>query len=240
MTGNGALLEVRNLAYAYRGAIAVADVSLTVGDGEIVALLGANGAGKSTTVKVIAGALDRQSGTIRFQDEDITALAGHQTIERGMTLIPEGRLVFPQMSVLDNLMMGAYPKRAREVRGRNLERVLTIFPRLRERQDQAAGSMSGGEQQMLAIARGLMSEPRLMILDEPSLGLMPRLVQDLFRLIRSVHEQGISILLVEQNVHQALQIADRGYVLEKGAIALTGSGRELLGDAYVRKAFLGM
>jgi branched-chain amino acid transport system ATP-binding protein len=240
MTGNGALLEVRNLAYAYRGAIAVGDVSLMVGDGEIVALLGANGAGKSTTVKVIAGALDRQSGTIRFQGEDITRLAGHQTIERGITLIPEGRLVFPQMSVLDNLLMGAYPRRARKVRGPNLERVFAIFPRLRERQDQAAGSMSGGEQQMLAIARGLMSQPQLMILDEPSLGLMPRLVQDLFRLIRSVHEQGISILLVEQNVHQALQIADRGYVLEKGAIALTGSGKELLGDAYVRKAFLGM
>jgi branched-chain amino acid transport system ATP-binding protein len=240
MTGNGALLEVQNLGYAYRGAVAVGDVSLAVGDGEIVALLGANGAGKSTTVKVIAGALDRQSGTIRFQGRDITGLAGHQTIERGITLIPEGRLVFPQMTVLDNLLMGAYPRRARAVREPNLERVLTIFPRLRERQDQAAGSMSGGEQQMLAIARGLMSQPRLMILDEPSLGLMPRLVQDLFRLIRSVHEQGISILLVEQNVHQALQIADRGYVLEKGQIAVTGSGKELLGDPYVRKAFLGM
>ncbi len=235
-----ALLLFTGLGYAYRGATAVRDVSLTVGDGEVVALLGANGAGKSTTVQVIAGALERQAGRIVFAGEDVSRLPSHEVIERGVTLVPEGRLVFPQLTVLDNLHMGAYPKRGRGKRERNLERVFATFPRLGERRSQLAGSMSGGEQQMLAIARGLMSDPRLMILDEPSLGLMPRLVQDLFRLIRSVHGQGVSILLVEQNVHQALQIADRGYVLEKGEVGLVGTGEELLRDEYVRKAFLGM
>ena len=234
------LLDVDRLCYAYGGAEAVREVSFTVGTGEIVTLLGANGAGKTTTVQVVAGVRARQRGRISFDGVDITRLPSHEVIERGVTLVPEGRLVFPQMSVVENLQMGGHPARARARRTRNLDRVLALFPRLAERQRQAAGSMSGGEQQMLAIARGLMGEPRLMILDEPSLGLMPRLVGELFELLRSIHADGVSILLVEQNVQMSLGIADRGYVLEKGEITLEGTGEELLGNDHVRRAFLGM
>lgn len=234
------LLRVEHLHHAYRGAVAVDDISLTVGDNEIVALIGANGAGKSTTVKAIAGAFDRRQGTIEFDGEDIASIPGHQVVERGVVLVPEGRLVFPQLTVEDNLRMGSHPKRAREREAETLREVFELFPRLAERRRQLAGSMSGGEQQMLAIARGLMSRPRLMILDEPSLGLMPRLVKGLFEMIRSVHRSGLSILLVEQNARQALAMADRAYVLEKGRLSLTGTGRELMTDAHVRKAFLGL
>ena len=239
MSSTGSRLAVTDLAYAYNGVAAVRGVSLEVGAGEVVALLGANGAGKSTTVKAIAGALAPQAGSIRFDGEPIEGRPCHVVVRRGITLVPEGRLVFPQLSVLDNLKMGAHSQRSAAVVRRNIDYVLGIFPRLAERRDQLAGSMSGGEQQMLAIARGLMSSPRLMILDEPSLGLMPTLVQELFRLIQRVREGGVSILLVEQNVHQSLKIADRGYVMEKGRTMLSGTGRELLGDDYVRHAFLG-
>jgi branched-chain amino acid transport system ATP-binding protein len=203
-----------------------------------VALLGANGAGKSTTVKVIAGALAPQAGSIRFDGEAIEGRPCHVVVRRGITLVPEGRLVFPQLSVLENLNMGAHTRSAADV-SRNLDYVFGIFPRLAERRDQPAGSMSGGEQQMVAIARGLMSSPRLMILDEPSLGLMPKLVQELFRLIKRVSESGVSILLVEQNVNQSLKIANRGYVMEKGRAVISGTGQELLGNEFVRRAFLG-
>ena len=203
-----------------------------------MALLGSNGAGKSTTVKVIAGALAPQAGSIRFDGEAIEGRPCHVVVRRGITLVPEGRLVFPQLSVLENLNMGAHTRSAAEV-SRNLDYVFGIFPRLAERRDQFAGSMSGGEQQMVAIARGLMSSPRLMILDEPSLGLMPKLVQELFRLIKRVSESGVSILLVEQNVNQSLKIANRGYVMEKGRAVLSGTGQELLGNEFVRRAFLG-
>jgi branched-chain amino acid transport system ATP-binding protein len=213
-------------------------VSFEVGSGEVVALLGANGAGKSTTVKVIAGALAPQAGSIRFDGEAIEGRPCHVVVRRGITLVPEGRLVFPQLSVLENLSMGAHTRSAADV-SRNLDYVFGIFPRLAERRDQLAGSMSGGEQQMVAIARGLMSSPRLMMLDEPSLGLMPRLVQELFRLIKRVSESGVSILLVEQNVNQSLKIANRGYVMEKGRAVLSGTGQELLGNEFVRRAFLG-
>lgn len=233
-----ALLSVQDLAYAYNGVAAVRGVSFEVGPGEVVALLGSNGAGKSTTVKVVAGALAPQAGSIRFDGEAIEGRPCHVVVRRGITLVPEGRLVFPQLSVLENLNMGAHTRSAAEV-SRNLDYVFGIFPRLAERRDQFAGSMSGGEQQMVAIARGLMSSPRLMILDEPSLGLMPKLVQELFRLIKRVSKSGVSILLVEQNVNQSLKIANRGYVMEKGRAVISGTGQELLGNEFVRRAFLG-
>jgi len=233
------LLSVRNIEVVYDDVILVLrGLSLEVPKGSIVALLGANGAGKSTTVKVIAGALAPQAGSIRFDGEAIEGRPCHVVVRWGITLVPEGRLVFPQLSVLENLNMGAHTRSAADV-SRNLDYVFGIFPRLAERRDQFAGSMSGGEQQMVAIARGLMSSPRLMMLDEPSLGLMPRLVQELFRLIKRVSESGVSILLVEQNVNQSLKIANRGYVMEKGRAVISGTGQELLGNEFVRRAFLG-
>jgi len=231
-------LEVTNLAFAYDGALAVRDVSLAVQPGEIVALLGANGAGKSTTVRMIAGVLSPQKGAIRFDGQALTGVASHHVVRRGITLVPEGRLVFPQMTVMENLQLGAHVKQRGEV-GALIDQAFALFPRLAERRSQLAGSMSGGEQQQLAIARGLMSEPRLIILDEPSLGLMPTVVQEVFRLIEAVNKRGISVLLVEQNLHQALRIAHRGYVLEKGSVVLAGTGQELLANDYVKKAFLG-
>jgi branched-chain amino acid transport system ATP-binding protein len=235
-----ALLQVEGLAYAYAGAVAVRDVAFAVGEGEVVALVGANGAGKSTSVKCVAGALRPARGRIAFAGEDVTGRPVHEVVERGITLVPEGRLVFPQMTIADNLLVGGWAARARAERGRRVEEVFAIFPRLAERRAQLAGSLSGGEQQMLAIARGMMSGPRLLILDEPSLGLMPKLVRELFKLIASLRDRGVSILLVEQNVHQSLKIADRAYVLEKGGIALSGTGAELIGNAFVREAFLGL
>jgi branched-chain amino acid transport system ATP-binding protein len=234
------LLDVRGLSFGYDGALAVNDVSLVVQPGEAVALLGSNGAGKSTTVKIVAGALKPQRGRIVFDGADVTMLPSHRIVERGVTLVPEGRLVFPRLSVVENLQMGAYPRRAKANYAANLERVFALFPRLAERRDQAAGSMSGGEQQMVAIARGLMSDPRLLILDEPSLGLMPTMVDDLFQLIRVVRAMGIGLVLVEQNVFQALEVVDRAYVLEKGRVTLEGAGRDLLGNDLVRKSFLGL
>ncbi len=232
------MLDVSGLAFAYDGAAAVRDVSLTVQPGEIVALLGANGAGKSTTVRMIAGVLRPQRGTIKFEGETLSGVASHHVVKRGITLVPEGRLVFPQMTVMENLQLGAHVK-PRGAIGALVDRAFGLFPRLAERRGQLAGSMSGGEQQMLAIARGLMAEPKLIILDEPSLGLMPTVTQEMFRLIESVNKGGIGVLLVEQNLHQSLRIAHRGYVLEKGEVVLAGSGQELLSNDYVRRAFLG-
>jgi len=232
------VLDVSGLAFAYDGALAVRDVSLTVQPGEIVALLGANGAGKSTTVRMIAGVLSPQKGAIRFAGEVLSGTPSHTVVRRGITLVPEGRLVFPQMTVLENLQLGAHIKQRAEV-GKLVDKAFGLFPRLAERRGQLAGSMSGGEQQMLAIARGLMAEPRLIILDEPSLGLMPTVTQEVFKLIEAVNKSGIGVLLVEQNLHQALHIAHRGYVLEKGSVVLAGTGKELLADAYVQRAFLG-
>ena len=231
-------LEVTSLAFAYDGALAVRDVSISVQPGEIVALLGANGAGKSTTVRMIAGVLSPQKGAIRFGGEALTGTPSHHVVRRGITLVPEGRLVFPQMTVMENLQLGAHIKQRNEVAAL-VEQAFALFPRLAERRSQLAGSMSGGEQQMLAIARGLMAEPKLIILDEPSLGLMPIVTQEVFKLIEAVNTRGISVLLVEQNLHQSLRIAHRGYVLEKGAVVLAGTGQELLANDYVRRAFLG-
>jgi branched-chain amino acid transport system ATP-binding protein len=234
-----ALLHVEDIGYAYQGSVAVEKMSLSVGPGEVVALLGANGAGKSTSVKMIAGVLRCRRGTIRFAGQDITRLRSPEVVEQGITLVPEGRLVFSRMTVLENLQVGAHAKRGHAGFAANLDRVFTLFPRLAERRAQLAGVMSGGEQQMLAIARGLMSSPRLLILDEPSLGLMPMVTQEVFRLIEAVNRTGIGVLLVEQNLHQSLRIAHRGYVLEKGSVVLAGSGQELLADSYVQRAFLG-
>ncbi|MCC6718252.1 MAG: ABC transporter ATP-binding protein [Acetobacteraceae bacterium] len=238
MTHPESLLDVARLAYSYNGLAAVRDVSFQVGRGEIVALLGANGAGKSTTVKVVAGALRARAGTIRFDGAAIEGQPSHVVVRRGITLVPEGRLVFAQMTVAENLQMGGFTQDAAAV-ARAITHVFTLFPRLAERRAQLAGSLSGGEQQMLAIARGMMSAPRLMILDEPSLGLAPQRVQELFRLIAAIAEEGVAVLLVEQNVHQSLKIAHRGYVMEKGTVVLGGTGEELLGNDYVRRAFLG-
>ena len=237
---SGALLALQGLKAGYGGALAVRDLGFEVAAGAIVALVGANGAGKSTTVQCIAGAIRPTGGAIRFDGTDIAGRDCAAVVEAGITLVPEGRLVFPQMTVLDNLRMGALNRRAAPNLARNLERVFGLFPRLGERRNQLGGSMSGGEQQMLAIARGLMAEPRLMILDEPSLGLSPKLVAELFGLIRTLNREGITILLVEQNVRQTLQLADRAYVLEKGHVVLGGSGHDLLHDPFVKTAFLGL
>jgi branched-chain amino acid transport system ATP-binding protein len=233
------LLKVEGVGYAYGGAWAVRDVGFEVDEGEVVALIGTNGAGKSTTVKMVSGALRPAHGRLRFDGADLTGWPAHKVVSRGITLVPEGRLVFPQMTIEDNLMVGGWSDRARAEREKTMADVLEIFPRLAERRLQFAGSMSGGEQQMLAIARGLMARPRLIILDEPSLGLMPKLVQELFRLIASLRDRGVSILVVEQNVHQSLRIADRAYVLEKGVVVKSGTGKALMTDDYVREAFLG-
>ena len=234
------ILHAEGLRYAYRGVPAVQEVSLSVGEGEIVALLGANGAGKSTTVNMLAGVLRPAAGRVLWRGEDITGLPAHRVLERGIALVPEGRLIFPQMTVMENLQVAGTAPRAAADFSRRLDEILAIFPRLAERRAQPAGSLSGGEQQMLAIARGLVARPELLILDEPSLGLAPMLVRAVFDLVRDLNARGITVLLVEQNLHQTLRIAGRGYVLEKGRVALSGTGAALLDDPYVRQTYLGM
>jgi branched-chain amino acid transport system ATP-binding protein len=233
------LLDVRDLDFAYGDVQVLRGVSLSVNAGEIVTLVGSNGAGKTTTLRNISRLVRPRSGTLVFDGHDLTRLASHQVVELGVVQVPEGRRVFPEMTVLENLRMGGYIKTARADREKNLERGLTLFPRLRERVAQLAGTLSGGEQQMLAIARGLMARPRLLVLDEPSLGLSPLLVRTIFDTIVQINAQGISVLLVEQNVYQSLRIAARGYVLETGRIALSGTGSELLSNDQVKSAFLG-
>ncbi|MBN8942376.1 MAG: ABC transporter ATP-binding protein [Rhizobiales bacterium] len=234
------MLEVHEISYAYAGAVAVRDVSLTVAAGEIVALLGANGAGKSTTVRMIAGALRPQHGRIVFDGQDVTRTECHDMVPLGVALCPEGRLIMPQMSVYENLLMGGYVQKNRARLNEALDEMFAIFPRLAERRRQLAGLMSGGEQQMLAIARALMSRPKLLILDEPSLGLAPKLVRELFDLIGEINARGTAILLVEQNARQALRISHRAYVLEKGHTALNGPSQALIDDDAIRSAFLGI
>jgi len=233
------LLEIRDLDFAYGDVHVLHGVSLTVQPGEIVTLVGSNGAGKSTTLRNVSRLLKPRSGSIVFDGHDLTRLASHQVVELGVVQVPEGRRVFPEMTILENLRMGSYIKSARAERAANLERCLTLFPRLRERSKQLAGTLSGGEQQMLAIARGLMAKPRLLLLDEPSLGLSPLLVKTIFDTIAEINRQGTAVLLVEQNVYQSLRIAARGYVLETGRIALSGTGKELLENDKVKAAFLG-
>ena len=231
------MLTVDNINVYYGKIHAIKDVSFTVGQGEIVALIGANGAGKSTTLKTVSGMLRSRGGRISFMDEDISRTESCKLLGRGLAHVPEGRRIFLQMTVQENLEMGAY------INGKpsqsDLERIFAMFPRLQERRGQVAGTLSGGEQQMLAMGRALISSPRLLMLDEPSMGLSPILVQQIFDIILSLHREGVTILLVEQNAEMALQLADRAYVLESGAVTLTGTGRELIESDAIRSAYLG-
>lgn len=232
------ILSVENLNVAYGSIHAVKGVSFNVNEGEIVTLIGANGAGKSTTLNTIAGLLRGNSGSVTFMGEDLGKIPPHKIVSRGMALVPEGRRVFLQMSVQENLEMGAYTKGGAGVPA-DLEMVYDLFPRLKERRRQVAGTLSGGEQQMLAMGRALMSHPKLLMLDEPSMGLAPILVEQIFEIIQNLHKAGSTILLVEQNAQAALSIADRGYVLETGKIVTTGPSGELLASAAIKKAYLG-
>ncbi|HDM92887.1 MAG TPA: ABC transporter ATP-binding protein [Candidatus Korarchaeota archaeon] len=232
------MLSVENLEAGYGDVQVLWGVSLRVEKGEIVALLGSNGAGKTTTLKTISGLLKPKSGKIAFDGVEITGKPPHEVVRLGISLVPEGRRLFPKMTVYENLRMGAYLVSG-DVSDR-LETVYSLFPILKERRNQLAGTLSGGEQQMLAIARGLMSSPRLLMLDEPSLGLAPKIVQEVLRAVNQIRDEGVTVLLVEQNVQQALSIADRGYVIETGRIVLEGTGRELLENEHVKTAYLGL
>ncbi len=234
------MLEIRKLSFAYGDLRVLWDVDLEVRDGEIVTVVGANGAGKSTVLKNVSRLVKPDAGSITFDGVDLVGLRSHEVVERGIVQVPEGRRIFPEMTVLENLRMGSFAKPTRKDRARNIERAFSLFPRLKERQKQLGGTMSGGEQQMLAIARGLMANPKLLLLDEPSLGLSPLLVKNIFEIIREINRQGTTILLVEQNVYQSLHISTRAYVLETGRVVLSGTGAALLDDAHVKKAFLGM
>ncbi|MCU1655496.1 MAG: transporter ATP-binding protein [Pseudonocardiales bacterium] len=231
------LLRVTDIEVRYGAIRALKGVSFTVGEGEVVALLGANGAGKTTTQKTISGMLRPAVGSITFEGRRIDGIPAHELIGLGICHVPEGRHVFPRMTVHENLEMGAF--RFKRVDSADLERVLELFPRLRERIKQQAGTLSGGEQQMLAIGRALMGKPRLLLLDEPSMGLAPLIVAQIFEIVREINTTGVTVLVVEQNAAQALTLADRGYVLETGEIVLEGTGRELLADDRIRAAYLG-
>ena len=232
------MLELQDLQVSYGGIRALKGVSIQVNEGEIVSLIGANGAGKSTTLRAISGLERAQSGKILYNGEDITGKPSKYMVEKGLILVPEGRLIFPDMTVLENLKIGAYLRNDRDVEA-DIQRMYALFPRLKERAWQMAGTLSGGEQQMLAVGRALMSKPKLLMMDEPSLGLAPLVVKDIFSIIRTIRDSGVTVLLIEQNANAALKIADRGYVLETGRITLEGSGRELLSDPAVRSAYLG-
>jgi branched-chain amino acid transport system ATP-binding protein len=234
------LLDIKDLKVSYGKIEAIKGISLNVGQGEIVTLVGANGAGKTTLLKTISGILKPSAGAISFEGKDVKSIAPHNRVLAGLCQAPEGRGIFPGMTVLENLEMGKYsrPEWKKELQ-EDLERVYTLFPRLKERQGQAGGTLSGGEQQMLSIGRALMSRPRLLLLDEPSMGLAPMFIQQIFKIIREIQAQGVSILLVEQNAAQALSCANRAYIMETGNIVKEGSGKELLNDEAVKKAYLG-
>ena len=233
-----ALLEVNDIHTRYGNIEALKGVSLTVEEGEVVTLIGSNGAGKSTTLRSITGLTPASAGSIRFQDEDITRVSAQEVVARGIALSPEGRHCFPRMTVRENLDMGAYRRRGDGIE-EDLERIYSLFPRLKERENQKAGTMSGGEQQMLAIGRALMARPRLLLLDEPSMGIAPILVQRIYETIGEINRTGVAILLVEQNANYALDAARRGYVLETGTVALANSSAELRDDPEVQRAYLG-
>ena len=225
------LLELSNLDVAYGDLPALSDVSLAVEAGETLSVVGANGSGKTTMLRTISGLLRPRRGEVRFEGERIDRLPCHRVVERGVVHVPEGRKVFPSLAVRENLELGSYPRAAR---------VFELFPRLAERLTQLAGTLSGGEQQMVAIGRALMARPRLLMLDEPSLGLAPLIVTEIFRTIDAIHRAGVTVLLVEQNTRQALALSRRGYVLENGRVVLVGTGAELLGNEHVKRAYLGM
>jgi len=234
-----AMLEVKNIQVAYGKIIAVKDVSVTVNEGEIVTLIGSNGAGKSTTLRTISGLIKPKSGEITFNGKRIDGVPGHEIVGMGICHSPEGRRIFPRMTVKENLELGAFLRNDKTAVNADMERVLDLFPRLKERIKQTAGTMSGGEQQMLAVSRALMGDPKLLLLDEPSMGLAPVLVELIFDTIVKIRKQGITILLIEQNATAALEVADRAYVLESGKVKMSGSAKELSSDDKVTKAYLG-
>ncbi|HSW20404.1 MAG TPA: ABC transporter ATP-binding protein [Ramlibacter sp.] len=234
------LLEVRNLHVSYGDAPALWDATLEVDAGQVVAVVGPNGAGKSTLINTIAGILRARKGDIRLDGKDIAKIPGHRVCEHGIAIVPEGRRLFTHMSVLENLELGSYRTEARASAEGSLEKVFSLFPILKERRHQIAGSMSGGQQQMVAIARALMARPRLLLMDEPSLGLSPAVVDDMFRIIRTINERGVAVLLVEQNIHKALQMAHHAYVIEQGRIVTSGKSDTLLGNPRIREAYLGV
>ena len=233
------MLKVSQLSSGYGKSQVLYGLDFEVGRGEIVTLIGANGAGKTTTLKTLCGVVPAFGGRVEFEGRDLTNRTPYDIVDAGITMIPEGRQLFPGFTVRDNLLMGSYKRAARKLMQRKMAEVLDLFPRVKERLDQFAGSLSGGEQQMVAIARGLMADPKLLVFDEPSLGLSPLLVQQMFDVIRNITSHGVTVLLVEQNVFRTLQIADRGYVLENGTIVRSGTGKELLVDPHVKKAYLG-
>ena len=239
MTATPPILEVRDLRVKYGAIEALRGVSLAVGAGQVVALIGANGAGKSTTLRAVSRMVPLAAGTVELEGEDVTRLGSHQLVARGMAHAPEGRGIFLNLTVRENLELGAYLRRDRSEIVADMDKGYALFPILAERRDQVAGTLSGGEQQMLAVVRALMSRPRLLLLDEPSLGLAPQVVEKIFAVLREVNQTGVALLLVEQNAHKALQLAHRGYVLETGTIVMSGTGRELLQSPEVRKAYLG-
>jgi branched-chain amino acid transport system ATP-binding protein len=233
------LLDVKNIEVAYGKIIAVKDVSVTVNSGEIVTLIGSNGAGKSTTLRTISGLIKPKSGEITFNGQRIDGMPGHEIVARGICHSPEGRRIFPLMTAKENLELGAFRRNDKAAVNADMERVLDLFPRLKERINQRAGTMSGGEQQMLAVSRALMGDPKLLLLDEPSMGLAPVLVELIFDTIVRIRQQGVTVLLIEQNATAALEVADRAYVLESGKVKMSGSAKELGADDKVTKAYLG-
>lgn len=234
------MLHVEGLKVRYGQVIALWDVGFDVPSGEVVALVGTNGAGKTTTLKALSGQLRPEAGTIRLDGDPLENRSTMEIVERGVIHVPEGRKLFPEMTVRDNLLLGGFHRAARPHQAERLEKVFAIFPRLLERRSQIAGTLSGGEQQMVAIGRGLMAGPRILMLDEPSLGLAPLLVEEMFRVVEEINRQGVTVLLVEQNTEHALRIAHRGFVLESGRVVLSGTGNELLENQRVREAYLGL
>ncbi|ARU03960.1 ABC transporter ATP-binding protein [Comamonas serinivorans] len=233
------LLQAKQLRVAYGGIEAVKGIDFEVHEGELVSLIGSNGAGKTTTMKAITGGLPLKGGEVLYLGKPISGQGPWDLVRQGLAMVPEGRGVFTRMSITENLLMGAYTRRDKAEIAADIERVFTTFPRLRERKDQLAGTMSGGEQQMLAMGRALLSRPKVLLLDEPSMGLSPIMVDKIFEVVAQVHAQGTTIVLVEQNASRALAIADRGYVMESGLITMTGTGKDLLNDEKVRAAYLG-
>ena len=233
------ILEIKDLVVSYNGIEAVKEISFDVPKGKIVTLIGANGAGKSTVLKTVAGVVKPKNASILFEGEEISGKTPDFIVSKGVTLVPEGRRVFPNLTVLENLKIGAYLRKDKKAIQKDIEHVYELFPRLSERSWQLAGTLSGGEQQMLAVGRALMSSPRLIMMDEPSLGLAPLVVQDIFSIIRQINSEGITVLLIEQNANMALKIADKAYVMETGRITMEGTGEELLSNETIKEAYLG-